>query len=109
MANLTEVTGSNFEIVVQYSEIPVLVLFWASWSPTSLKLRQIIGSIVSKYEGRIKFVEIDTANDSNRGIIDQYQVKDIPCTLFLKDRAENGKIIGPTTLAKIEAEIQRLL
>ncbi len=63
MGNIVEITDSQFEAEVIQSAEPVLVDFFATWCPPCQRLAAILEEMAPDYDGRIKFVKINTDNE----------------------------------------------
>ena len=81
------VTDDNFDEVVTFSELPVLVDFWAPWCGPCRVLGPIIGELATEYKGRVVIGKVNV--DGNPGLSQHFKVKSIPTLIFVK----NGKLI----------------
>ena len=55
-----DVTDATFADEVLKSDIPVLVDYWADWCAPCRQIAPIIDELARTYEGRVKFVKVDT-------------------------------------------------
>ena len=81
------VNESNFEDEVIYSDIPVLVDFWAEWCGPCRMLGPIVSAIAEKYDGKIKVCKLNV--EEAMSIADEYNIENIPAIKFFK----NGDVV----------------
>jgi len=79
-------TDANFESIIK--EGNVVVDFWAAWCGPCRAIAPMVEKFAEKYEGKIKFVKVDT--DANPDVSGKYRIQSIPQLYFFKD----GEIIG---------------
>lgn len=100
MGKAQEVTTQNFEQDVLGSDVPVLVDFWATWCGPCLAMAPVIDALAEKYDGKAKVVKLDV--DQNREIAGKYQIRSIPTLMVFKGGEVVEKVIGGTSMAKLE-------
>jgi len=86
MAEIT-LDESNFEDEVIFSDIPVLVDFWAEWCGPCRMLGPIVSAIAEKYEGKLKVCKLNV--EDAMSIADEYNIENIPAIKFFK----NGDVV----------------
>jgi len=86
------VTDASFEKEVVQSDIPVFVDFWAPWCGPCRMVAPIVEALAAEYEGRIKFVKLDT--EANPGVPGQMGIRSIPTLLVFKGRDVAASRIG---------------
>ena len=86
MAEIT-LDESNFEDEVIFSDIPVLVDFWAEWCGPCRMLGPIVSVLAEKYEGKLKVCKLNV--EDAMSIADEYNIENIPAIKFFK----NGDVV----------------
>jgi len=81
---VTILTTDDFDQrVLNESDFPVFVQFWAPWCGWCRKLNPIVDSLATleQYRGKLKFTRCDT--DAQPAMKERYQVRGIPdCRIF---------------------------
>ncbi|MCR4703485.1 MAG: thioredoxin [Saccharofermentans sp.] len=86
MAEIT-LDESNFEDEVIFSDIPVLVDFWAEWCGPCRMLGPIVSALAEKYEGKLKVCKLNV--EDAMSIAEEYNIENIPAIKFFK----NGDVV----------------
>jgi thioredoxin 1 len=103
MANLAEVTDSNFQAEVIESETATLVDFWAPWCGPCRVVGPVLEEIAAERDD-LKIVKLNV--DDNQQTAAQYQVLSIPTMILFKNGAEAKKIIGAFPKKKILEQLE---
>jgi thioredoxin 1 len=103
MAQLAEVTDSNFQAEVLESESPTLVDFWAPWCGPCRVVGPVLEEIAAEHDD-IKIVKLNV--DDNPITSAQFQVLSIPTMILFKNGAEAKKIIGAMPKRKIIEQLE---
>lgn len=82
-------TDANYNSVVDGSELPVLIDFWAEWCPPCRMLSPVVESVA---EERDDLVVCKVNADENQELCMKFGVSSIPALFLLRD----GKIIDST-------------
>jgi thioredoxin len=77
----------SFNDLVNESDLPVLVDFWAEWCGPCRMVAPVIEQIAREYKGKLRVVKIDV--DNKPEISAQYGVQSIP-TIMMFNR---GKVV----------------
>ena len=101
--NLTE---ENFYDIVENSDIPVLVDFWAEWCGPCKMIAPTLEKLSQEYAGKIKIVKLNV--DNYPDIAQQYNVRSIPNLMFFVDGAPVASVVG-SDKEGIENQIKQLI
>jgi len=105
--NLIELTDAEFDSVVNGSDVPVLVDFWAPWCGPCKMLTPIIEEIANEYAGRAKVCKVNT--DDNRDSAIDFGIQAIPTLILFKGGKVEKKWVGLTSKKDIVSAMESLL
>lgn len=101
------IDGSKFQDEVVRSSQPVLVDFYADWCGPCKIIEPVIAQLAKEYEGRVKFVKIDT--DVNQELATQFGIMSIPTVmLFSKGKVED-MVIGAVPASVFKTKLDSLV
>ena len=103
MAQLSEVTDSNFQAEVIESETPTLVDFWAPWCGPCRVVGPVLEELAEERDD-LKIVKLNV--DDNQQTAAQYQVLSIPTMILFRDGQEAKKLIGALPKKKIIEQLE---
>jgi thioredoxin 1 len=89
---LTRVTKQNFDKEVLECELPVFACFTARWCHTCFPTCLFAEQLVKEYDGRIKFVRLDTEKCPE--IAERYHVIAVPTILLFQESQELKRLLG---------------
>jgi thioredoxin 1 len=104
---MIKVNSESWEKEVVCSEIPVLVNFWANWSPSCKKIDSVLEKFSKEYDGQLKFVKVDY--DEERELVIRNQVYVAPTIIIFYRGAPVRGVPGPAPEHIIKAKIERAL
>jgi len=107
MADIIEVTDSNFQSEVIESETPVLVDFWAPWCGPCRMVAPVLEEIAGEKGDALKIVKLNV--DENQQTAAAYEVLSIPTLILFRDGSVATKVIGAYPKKKLEAELEPAL
>lgn len=99
-SRLLEIEEEEFEDEVLKEKLPVVVTFWSSECQPCSEFLPIIETESAKYNGTIKFVNINA--DDNRKLARQLQIKGVPALLIFRNGAAVSADTGRLAKEKVE-------
>lgn len=103
-----QVTDTTFtKEVLEETDKPVLVDFWAEWCGPCRMLTPVIENISQKYADKLKVVKLNT--DENPSTAQDMQVTGLPTCIVFKNGKEVKRIVGFQPQPRFEAELQSAL
>jgi thioredoxin 1 len=106
-ANLTELTDATFDEIVNSSDMPVLVDFWAPWCGPCKMIGPIIAEIAEEYADKARVCKVNT--DEHREAAVEYAINAIPTIILFNQGQIAKKWVGLTTKKDILAELDQLV
>jgi len=106
-ANLTELTDATFDEIVNSSDMPVLVDFWAPWCGPCKMIGPIIAEIAEEYADKARVCKVNT--DEHREAAVEYAINAIPTIILFNQGQIAKKWVGLTTKKDILAELDQLI
>jgi thioredoxin 1 len=94
-------TDATFEQMVEKSERPVVVDFWAAWCGPCKMVAPEIDRLAEKYDGSVDVVKLDV--DANPETMQKYQIMSIPTIAFFRPGGQQPQaVMGFKPLAQLE-------
>ena len=105
---MVEVGKANFDVEVIRSRQPVLVVFWAPWSPACREAEPVLNEVWRELSGRVKLVRVNA--DQNPHLSLWYGIQSLPTLVHFVNGRVHGRIVGTASkqvvLAQLEASTQ---
>ncbi len=98
---LIELTGANF--VAETANGVTLVDFWAPWCGPCKMQTPILERLAPKVAGKARIAKVNV--DEEQAIAIQYNVRNIPTLLLIKD----GQVVQQMVGLQQEAKLQQLI
>ena len=103
MANVLELTDSNFSSEVLESAQPVLVDFWAPWCGPCRQIAPLIEELSAENAGSIKFGKLNI--DDNQEAASQFKVSSIPTLMLFKGGEVVERFVGVQPKPRLQEAI----
>ncbi len=102
-----EITVANFAELVEKSDKPVVLDFWAEWCGPCRMIAPIIDELATEFEGKAVIGKVDV--DANNAISVKFGVRNIPTVLFFKDGKVVDKQVGSAPKSTYVDKLKALL
>lgn len=103
MADVTELTSTNFQAEVIESTEPVLVDFWAPWCGPCRMIAPMVEELAEENAGALKVAKINI--DETQEIAASYGVSSIPTIMIFKNGDVVDRFVGVQPKARLQEAI----
>lgn len=85
-------TAANFNAMVERSELPVVIDFWASWCQPCKMMAPIFAEAARELEPRIRFTKLDT--EAEPALAGRFNIRSIPTLVVFRQGQEIARQPG---------------
>jgi thioredoxin 1 len=105
MANVLEISDSNFESEVIQSQQPVLVDFWAPWCGPCRMVGPVVEELASENGDDVKVAKVNI--DESQTLAQNYQVSSIPTLMVFKGGEVVDRFVGVQPKARLQESLDK--
>ena len=106
MSNVTRVTDESFAELLENSELPIMIDFFATWCGPCKAIAPILDEFASENQDKVKVVKLNV--DENPRTPAKYGVRGIPTLILFNQGKEIDKIVGMTSKENLQAMLAKI-
>jgi len=105
--NITTLTDATFDEVVNSSEKPILIDFWAEWCGPCKQIAPILEELAVEQADKFAVAKLDV--DTNVATATRFSVMSIPTLLLIKNGEVVARLVGAKPKGALLQEITQSL
>lgn len=107
MADILQVTDTDFEQEILKADTPALVDFWAAWCGPCRAIAPVVEELAKDYAGKVKIAKMNVDENSKTPV--KYGIRAIPTLILFKNGNVVDQITGAVSKTQIENAIKKML
>ncbi len=105
--NITTLSTSTFDEVINSASEAVVVDFWAEWCGPCKMIAPILEEIASDHADQLKIAKLNV--DNHPDLAQRFNVMSIPTLIVFKDGAVQKRLVGAKGKAQLVKELSEFL
>jgi len=97
----------SFEELINTSDKPVLVDFWAEWCGPCKMVSPVVHDIAKEYKGRLITVKVNI--DEMPNVASRYQVQSVPTIMIFWKGEIRMRVVGAQPYVQLKSQIDSSL
>jgi len=102
-----ELTSSNIDRILENSDIPVVVDFWAPWCGPCKMMAPVFADVAMHFPLKALFAKVNTENEQFLG--SRFKIRSIPTLVVFKDGKEVDRVSGAMDPRSLENYVRRFV
>ncbi len=102
-----ELTSSNIDRILENSDIPVVVDFWAPWCGPCKMMAPVFADVAMGFPLKALFAKVNTENEQILG--SRFKIRSIPTLVVFKDGKEVDRVSGAMDPKSLENYVRRFI
>jgi thioredoxin 2 len=104
---LVDANASNIDKIINNSDIPVIVDFWAPWCGPCKSFAPVFSEISKEFPLKALFVKVDTEHE--QFLASRFKIRSIPTLAVFKDGKEVERIAGAMNEDTFREFVQKMM
>ena len=97
----------SFNELIQKSEVPVVVDFWAEWCGPCKMVSPALEKLAQEFKGKLMVIKINV--DRKPQVAAQYQIQSIPTIMMFHQGRQKMRLVGALPYDAIKLEVMKNL